>query len=82
MTPRKTSASPRGHQVDRPAHHSHSHSLEALDQPPERLLVEPVEPAPQRVVGIPRLLRLQADQVLERVRHWHLDPLQQELSAE
>ena len=35
-----------------------------------------------RVVGVPRLLRLQADQVLERVRHWHLDPLQQELSAE
>ena len=68
-----------GDEVDRPAHERQPHGLARLEQPLQLLGAEALEPRPERDVRILRLLRLQADEVLDRLGGRPLHPPEQEL---
>ena len=70
------------HQVDRPPHHDDADEPALLEQLADGGGVEPVEPRPQREVGIERVLGLHPDQVRDRVERRKRRPLQQELAGQ
>ena len=75
-------AVPVGDEVDRPAHERHPHRLAALDQALELLRPEALDARPERDVGVARLLRLQADQVLDHLGGRPFRPPEQSLALQ
>ena len=79
---REKEAVVRADEMDGRAHRRHADDSMLLEQGRERLRPEAGEPAPERDVRIPRHLRLQPDQMLDRLEDRQLDPPQQELPLE
>jgi hypothetical protein len=71
-----------GDDVQRPAHERDPHDEAAVDHLGELVGLEVLQPRPQPVVRADRVLRLQADEVLERVAHAQRLAPQQELAFE
>jgi hypothetical protein len=69
-------------QVERRSHRCDPHCLPLLDQRCELVGPEPLEPRPQSRVRVERHLRLQADEVLDRVERRQRVASQQELALE
>ena len=57
-------------------------TLRSASSPDERLGVEPREPGPEGEVRVRRLLRLQADEVLDGVEDRPVRPLEQQLAGQ
>ncbi len=66
-------------QVDRPAHEPEPDDLPLLEQPPELIRVEALEPRPEPDVRRHDLLRLEPDEVLDHVVHRHVGAAEQVL---
>jgi hypothetical protein len=75
-------AVPRGDQVHRAAHEQGPHHPPGLQQLDQLARVEPGQPRPQSDVGLLRLLRLQADEVRDRVEGRHRSALEEQLTRE
>ena len=73
-------AVPVGDKVDCPAHERHPHRLAAFDEALELLRPEALDARPERDVGIARLLRLEADQVLDDLGGRPFRPPEQSLA--
>ena len=71
-----------GDQVDRAAHHDDAHHLAIDQQPFQRRRVETDEARPQGDVGVARLLRLEADEMVDSVERGHVVALEQQLTGE
>ena len=72
----------RGDDVQRPAHERDPHDEAALDEAGEVVGMEVLEARPQPEVGAVGVLRLQPDEVLERVAHAQGLTTQQQLAFE
>ena len=68
--------------MERPAEQGHPNGASVLHRFGERRRAEAVEPRPERHVGIPRHLRLQADEALDRVECTDASPAKQHLPIE
>ncbi len=69
-------------EIDRRPHDVGPPDPALVEQGRQRLRPEPVEPGPQRRVGVVRHLRLQADQVPDGGERLHVGPLQEQLPRE
>jgi hypothetical protein len=65
--------------MNRRAHERGAYRVATGDQPRQLIRLEPVEPRPERDVGIARHLRLHADEILDRPRYGSFFTPQEEL---
>ena len=73
---------PGGHEVQRRSEQTHANGSAVGDRFRQRIGTEAIQSRPERDVRIPRLLRLHADQPLDRLEDGHPAPAQQHLPFE
>ena len=71
-----------GDQVDGRAHQRNPYHLPLNEQLGQTLRLETFQPRPQTVIPRVGRLRLQPDQSLDRIEHWHLPAAHQHLSLQ